>query len=152
MRWWHIPGVLELEQELFGDEAWTAELFWSELANPHAYYLIAHAPDDEAVQGYGGLAVTGADAYIQTIGVRRSTQRRGIGRLIMNVLLEEAAQRRALTCWLEVRADNHAAQQLYKSLGFDSRGIRRGYYQPSGMDALVMSAPVTSDLSARGVR
>ncbi len=151
-RWWHIAAVMELEHDLFGDEAWTAELFWSELANPHAYYLVAHVPDDDRLQGYGGLAVTGADAYIQTIGVRRSAQRHGIGRLLMNVLLDEAARRRATTCWLEVRADNAAAQQLYESLGFVGRGVRRGYYQPSGMDALVMSGPVGSRVGAEGGR
>ena len=51
MRWWHIPAVLELEHELFGDEAWTAELFWSELANPHAYYLVAHAAGERGACG-----------------------------------------------------------------------------------------------------
>jgi [ribosomal protein S18]-alanine N-acetyltransferase len=150
-RWWHIPAVLELEHDLFGDEAWTAESFWSELANPHAFYLVAHAPGDEQLLGYGGLAVTGADAYIQTIGVSRSAQRQGLGRRMMHVLLDEAARRDAATCWLEVRADNDAAQRLYASLGFVGRGLRRGYYQPSGMDALVMSGPVGSP-STRGGR
>src|ERR1700760_1849458 len=88
-RWWHIPAVLELEHELFADEAWTAELFWSELANPHAYYVVAHAPGAEELLGDGGLAVTGADAYIQTVGVSRNAQGRGIGRRLMNVLLDE---------------------------------------------------------------
>jgi ribosomal-protein-alanine N-acetyltransferase len=142
LRWWHIPAVLEMEQELFGDEAWTAELFWSELANRHAYYLLACHPEGEEPLGYGGLAVTGADGYIQTIGVHRTAQRQGIGRLLMHAFLEEAAARGATTCWLEVRADNAPAQRLYESLGFTNRGVRRGYYQPSGMDAIVMSGPI----------
>jgi ribosomal-protein-alanine N-acetyltransferase len=151
MRWWHIPAVLELEQELFGDEAWTAELFWSELANPHTYYVImsSNNPEGPKPLGYGGLAVTGTDAYIQTIGVCSAAQRRGIGRTLMNVLLDEAAFRRATTCWLEVRADNTPAQRLYESLGFTNRGLRRGYYQPSGMDAIMMAGPISA---ARGAR
>jgi ribosomal protein S18 acetylase RimI-like enzyme len=48
-----------------------------------------------------------------------------------------------------VRADNVPAQRLYESLGFTNRGVRRGYYQPSGMDAIVMSAPISLD---RGIR
>jgi ribosomal-protein-alanine N-acetyltransferase len=152
LRWWHIPAVLAMETELFGDEAWTAELFWSELANPHAYYLIAREPGDEELIGYAGLAVTGTDAYIQTIGVAATAQRRGIGRRLMHALLDEAARRRATICWLEVRADNAAAQQLYASLGFVSRGLRRGYYQPSGMDALVMSGPVGSTTASGSLR
>jgi ribosomal-protein-alanine N-acetyltransferase len=156
LRWWHIPAVLEMEGELFGDESWTAELFWSELANPHAYYVIARTPEGgrprSAIVGYAGLAVTGADAYIQTVGVRASAQRTGIGRHLMQVLLDEAARRKASTCWLEVRADNAAAQQLYASLGFASRGLRKGYYQPSGMDAIVMSGPVGSAAVPRSAR
>ena len=148
LRWWHIAAVIDMEHELFGDEAWTPEMFWSELANPDAYYVIAHLSGDEEILGYGGLAVTGADAYIQTVGVRTTAQRQGIGRVLMRRLLDEAARRGASTCWLEVRADNAAAQQLYHSLGFTSRGVRRGYYQPSGMDAIVMAGPVGSSAAA----
>ncbi len=138
MRWWHIPAVAELDRELFGDEAWSAELLWSELAGESTYYLVAQLPDVDDPAGYGGLAWSGAESYIQTIGVARSAQRLGIGRMLMHALLAEARRQGAAACWLEVRADNAAAQQLYGTLGFAVRGIRRGYYQPSGTDALVM--------------
>jgi len=42
-----------------------------------------------------------------------------------------------------VRTDNHRAQRLYRRYGFTEIGIRRGYYQPSGTDALVMRRDVT---------
>jgi ribosomal-protein-alanine N-acetyltransferase len=151
MRWWHIPAVLELERELFGAEAWSAEMFWSELANPGAHYLVAEpiagfagetpqAGPALPLLGYGGLAVAGSEAYIQTVGVAPAAQRTGIGRRLMEALLAEAPARGATICWLEVRADNAAAQHLYRTLGFADRGLRRGYYQPSGADALVMAA------------
>jgi len=142
MRWWHLPAIDRMERELFGEEAWSAEMFWSELAGPDSYYLVALAGGQPV--GYGGLAVTGPDAYIQTVGVDSSAQGSGIGRRLMNALLGEAAARGAETCWLEVRADNEAAQQLYLSLGFTNRGLRRGYYQPSGKDAVVMAGAVRS--------
>jgi ribosomal-protein-alanine N-acetyltransferase len=144
MRWWHIPVVGCLEDELFGDEAWSPELFWSELASAAAYYLVALPAGDRTADpiGYAGLSTTGADSYIQTIGVSTSAQRGGIGRLLMLRLLAEAERRGAATCWLEVRTDNAAAQQLYRTLGFTDRGVRRGYYQPSGADALMMAAPL----------
>jgi ribosomal-protein-alanine N-acetyltransferase len=144
MRWWHIPAVGRLEIELFGDEAWTSELFWSELASAAAYYLVALPAGDRTADpiGYAGLSVTGTDSYIQTIGVTTRVQRSGIGRLLMLQLLAEAERRGAGTCWLEVRTDNAAAQNLYRSLGFTDRGVRRGYYQPSGADALMMAAPL----------
>ncbi|MDT7555376.1 MAG: [ribosomal protein S18]-alanine N-acetyltransferase [Pseudonocardiales bacterium] len=144
MRWWHIPAVGRLELELFGDEAWSPELFWSELASSAAYYLVALPAGDRTADpvGYAGLSTTGADSYIQTIGVTTSTQRSGIGRLLMLRLLAEAERRGAEICWLEVRTDNAAAQHLYRTLGFIDRGVRRGYYQPSGADALMMAVPL----------
>ncbi len=149
MRWWHIDDIVGLEVELFGDEAWSREAFWSELASAGSYYLVAthDAATDEPVAsppllGYAGLAVSGPEAYIQTIGVAAAAQRRGIGRRLMEALLAEARKRRARECWLEVRIDNKGAQQLYRTLGFVDRGVRQGYYQPSGADALVMAAPL----------
>ena len=153
MRWWHIPGVEELELELFGDEAWSAELFWSELASAAAHYLVALPANDRSAPpiGYGGLSTTGADSYIQTIGVSTRAQRMGIGRMLMLRLLAEAERRGATTCWLEVRTDNASAQRLYRTLGFTDRGVRRGYYQPSGADALMMAAelPIPEERKAR---
>jgi ribosomal-protein-alanine N-acetyltransferase len=149
MRWWHIPAVGRLELELFGDEAWSPELFWSELASAAAYYLVALPVDGRVAGdpsadpvGYAGLSTAVADSYIQTIGVTAGMQRSGIGRLLMLRLLAEAERRGATTCWLEVRTDNAAAQRLYRTLGFTDRGVRRGYYQPSGADALMMAAPL----------
>ena len=92
--------------------------------------------------GYAGVSVAGAESYIQTIGVTGSAQRSGIGRLLMVALLAEAVRRGADMCWLEVRTDNAVAQHLYRTLGFTDRSVRRGYYQPSGADALVMAAPL----------
>ena len=59
-------------------------------------------------------------------------------------LLEEAVRRGSTEIFLEVRADNERAQRLYRWWGFDDIGIRRGYYQPSGMDAIVMRRDLAS--------
>jgi len=137
LRWWHLESVLDMEAELFGAEAWSSEMFWSELANPDTFYLLATDAGGAAV-GYAGLAVTGPESFIQTVGVTRAVQGTGLGRRLMEALLAEAVRRGATSCWLEVRTDNATAQQLYRSLGFQDRGVRRGYYQPSGADALIM--------------
>jgi ribosomal-protein-alanine N-acetyltransferase len=79
---------------------------------------------------------------VQTVAVAEEVRGLGIGRRLMNALLSEARRRAARTCALEVRADNAVAQQLYASLGFRRIGIRRGYYQPSGADALVLQADI----------
>jgi ribosomal-protein-alanine N-acetyltransferase len=157
MRWWDIPEVMDLEAELFGDEAWTAEAFWSELASAppsltgadsRRYWVAVADPDERDVLGYAGVSLGGDEAYVQTIGVTRRAQRRGLGSLLMRQLIADARAAGDRTCWLEVRADNAEAKAMYSAFGFVPRGRRRGYYQPSGVDAIVMSA----DLQRLGSR
>jgi ribosomal-protein-alanine N-acetyltransferase len=206
LRWFHIEELLPIEDELFGEERWSAGMFWNELANGH-HYLVAvdrgtepsspdarpspprgpspvtgppsgstlesrsaaigsvdggsvdsgsvdgvsgpavgeHGAEPGAggrrgrIVGYAGLAVSPPDeAWVQNIGVRGDAQRRGIGRRLLEALLDEAARRGARQVLLEVAVDNAPAQKLYAQYGFEAVGIRRGYYQPSNTDALVM--------------
>jgi ribosomal-protein-alanine N-acetyltransferase len=135
-RWWHIADVLPIEEDLFGVEKWSAAMFWNELAQRH-HYLVAL--DDDQVAGYAGLSVVHRDeAWVQNIAVRRDAQRHGVGRSLLEALLAEAARRGVTQVLLEVAVDNTAAQRLYATYDFEPVGIRRGYYQPSNTDALVM--------------
>jgi ribosomal-protein-alanine N-acetyltransferase len=136
-RWWHIEPAITIERDLFGVEQWSDAMFWNELAGGHRY-IVALDERDEVV-GYAGLAVTSqAQAWVQNIAVRRDAQRRGIGRALLEALLADAAWGGAGQVLLEVAADNAAAQRLYAAYGFEVIGRRRGYYQPSNTDALVM--------------
>lgn len=137
LRWWHLPEILVLEQELFAPECWSEELFWSELAQgEHRHYLIATGGD--RIVGYAGLASGAGEAFVQTIGVKAECQRRGVGARLLGALIDEARARGAAVVGLEVRADGEVAQRLYARHGFEAVGRRRGYYQPSGVDAIVM--------------
>jgi ribosomal-protein-alanine N-acetyltransferase len=138
MRWEDIEAVLRMESELFADESWTESMFWSELAQRETrHYVVAVDGDD--VIGYAGLcAYAPHEAYVQTLGVTGSRQREGIGTLLLLDLVEEAARRGCPRLDLEVRADNASAIALYEHHGFHQIGVRRGYYQPSGTDAVVM--------------
>lgn len=138
MRWWHVERVLPLEAALFGDEPWTARTFWSELGqvDTRAYVV---AVDDGEVVGYGGLCDYPDEAWVQTMAVAPSHQGRGLGAQLLAELLAEADRRGQRVVSLEVRADNAPAQRLYARHGFTRTGVRRGYYQPSGTDALVLT-------------
>jgi [ribosomal protein S18]-alanine N-acetyltransferase len=132
-RWWHIAEVLPIEEDLFGAEKWSAAMFWNELAQRH-FYLVAE--ENEKVAGYAGLAIVDREeSWVQNIAVDRRAQRGGIGRQLLEALLAEAGKRKVL---LEVAVDNAPAQRLYAGYGFEPVGVRRGYYQPSNTDALVM--------------
>ncbi|GAC1325906.1 MAG: ribosomal protein S18-alanine N-acetyltransferase [Mycobacteriales bacterium] len=148
MRWWQLPAVLELEGERFEADSWSKRLFWSELAQCGTrHYLVAL--DDEADQslvGYAGLCAYPDEAFVQTIAVRPEREGAGIGAALLLALLREADRRGVDVVGLEVRADNDRAQGLYQRFGFAPAGVRRGYYQPSNTDAVVM---VLTGLRAR---
>jgi ribosomal-protein-alanine N-acetyltransferase len=136
-RWWDVEAAHALETQLFPD-SWSVETFWSELAHvPETrHYLVAE--DRGALVGYAGLAVVGHQADVQTIAVAPDAQGQGLGRLLLDALLVEGRRREATEVLLEVRADNEAAHALYQRAGFQRIGLRRGYYQPGGIDALVL--------------
>jgi [ribosomal protein S18]-alanine N-acetyltransferase len=140
MRWWDIEPVMAIERELFGDEAWSDTMFWSELAQRDTrMYLVEDGEAEGEVTAYAGLcAYAPNEAYVQTIAVAPTAQGKGIGTALLRKLIEEAQHRGVDHIDLEVRADNETAQRLYRHHGFTKIAIRRKYYQPSGMDAIVM--------------
>ncbi|MFI0405249.1 ribosomal protein S18-alanine N-acetyltransferase [Actinomadura sp. 3N508] len=134
-----VPTIHALEQSLFPEDAWSEEMIAGELADqPRTrHYVVAEAPGGEIV-GYAGLAAAGGQADVQTIGVRADQRGSGVGAALLTELLDEAARRGSEAVFLEVRADNAAARRLYERFGFDEVGIRKRYYQPSDVDAIVM--------------
>lgn len=149
-RWWDIEEVRRIEHDLFPEDPWSVEMFWSELADvPHSrYYVVAevetHDAADRTIAGYAGLmtqagaAPATVEGWVQNIAVAREHQGKGLGAVLLEALLEEAARRNCAEVWLEVRTDNDSAQRLYTRYGFEAAGIRRGYYQPGNHDALIM--------------
>lgn len=157
MRWWHLGEVLRLDAELFGPTAWTAANFWAELAAPGRSYLIARetGPGDGRIIGFAGLAAGGPEAEVQTIAVSKRAQGGGLGRRLLNELIDGARRAAASSVLLEVRADNDRAAALYRSVGFERIGVRRGYYASVGVDALVMRlrlSPPAGSVPGRGGR
>lgn len=164
MRWWDIEPVLELEKDLFPEDAWSRGMFWSDLAHargPEATrrYVVAvdrsgaGDPDrGERIVGYAGLAAAGDLADVQTIAVARDHWGTGLGGRLLTELLRAATAFECAQVMLECRIDNVRAQKLYERFGFEAIGFRRGYYQPGNVDALVMrlTDPTTSVAGTQG--
>ena len=134
-----MPAVMALERELFPDDAWTPEMFAAEFAQPASRRLYLVAEEENALIGYAGMMFTGgSQADVVTLAVDPAHWGRGTGTALLNSLLDEAGNRGYAEVLLEVREDNPRARELYSRHGFTEVGIRRGYYQPSGIDAVVM--------------
>lgn len=148
MRWWDIDRVLELEKDLFPEDAWSRGMFWSELAHargPEATRRYVVAEEGERLVGYAGLASAGDLADIQTIAVARDHWGTGLGGSLLTELLRAATDFECAEVMLECRVDNVRAQKLYERYGFEAIGFRRGYYQPGNVDALVMRLTTVPD-------
>lgn len=135
LRWPDIAELDRLEQELFGPWAWSQATWWAELAQrPRRRYVVAC--DDEGMVGYAGLDRGSDVSDVMTIAAAPSRQGTGLGVRLMEWLLDEAAGSEAVL--LEVRADNEPAIGLYRRFGFEQIQVRRRYYQPGDVDALIM--------------
>jgi ribosomal-protein-alanine acetyltransferase len=140
-----VPAIMELERSVFVNDAWSERSMLSEVTGEHGYYLVAFEPETpDRIDGYAGLLSPrgGGEGDIQTIAVAPHARRRGLGRTLMLALIAETRRRGARELFLEVRADNPGAQALYRELGFEEIGLRPRYYQPDGVDAIVMRLAV----------
>jgi N6-L-threonylcarbamoyladenine synthase len=135
LRWWHIEQAAAIDADVFGSERWTVTMFWNELANGHHYVA---ALDGDTVLGYAGMALSPPDAWVNN---DRGPPRPPARRHRPDAAGPPARLRPrhgATQTLLEVAADNGPAQRMYDRYGFDVVGVRRGYYQQTNIDALVM--------------
>jgi len=139
-----MPAIMALEQELFPEDAWTPEMFAQEFAQPASRRLYLVAEEGTALIGYAGMMFTGGpQADVVTLAVDPAHWGEGTGTALLTALVDEAARRGYKEVLLEVREDNPRARRLYQRHGFAGVGVRRGYYQPSGVDAVIMRKSLT---------
>ena len=130
-----LAAVEEIEQRAY-PTPWSRSMFASELAKPTSICLGAF--EGEELVGYV-INSRYVDAWhIMNVAVTPDHQRRGVASRLLERLFELTRddERRGYT--LEVRVSNEAAIELYERLGFEPRGIRRGYYTDNREDALIM--------------
>jgi ribosomal-protein-alanine N-acetyltransferase len=137
MTWRDIPALTALEAELFSHDAWSEQTWWAELAGrPRRCYVVAE--QGGTVVGYAGIDARGEVADVMTIAVATGARGQRLGATLMHWLVSRARRAGAEHLMLEVRADNDAAQRLYRATGFSVLTVRRRYYQPGDVDALIM--------------
>jgi ribosomal-protein-alanine N-acetyltransferase len=130
-----LDAIESIEQRAY-PTPWSRSMFASELAKPTSICLGAFEGDD--LTGYV-INSRYVDAWhVMNVAVDPDRQRRGVATALLLHLfhLTRDDERRGYT--LEVRVSNDGAIRLYEQLGFESRGIRRGYYTDNREDALIM--------------
>ena len=133
-----LEAVVALEQQAY-DHPWTRSNFLDSVrAGYQGQLLVAGS----SLLGYF-VAMKGVDeVHLLNLTVAPDCQGQGWGRVMLDALAQWARGQQAQWLWLEVRASNQRAQQIYTSHGFRMVGERKGYY-PAGQgkreDAVVMS-------------
>ena len=141
-----LPQVLALDQACFGG-LWSKEGYLREMASPNSTLLILPSPTDgDRLMGLGCLWSIVEEAHITIMAVHPDFQGQGLGQLILLGLLRDAWIRGLERATLEVRDTNAPAIALYEKFGFQTAGVRKGYYKATGEDALIMWRKSINDL------
>lgn len=133
----HLDEAARLETLCFS-RPWSRQALAEELENPTAVFLAAEDDAGELL-GYAGMHVVCGEGYIDNVAVFPEARRRGVGRLLVQSLVQWLREHEGVFLTLEVRPSNEPAISLYGSLGFEEVGRRPRFYECPTEDALLMT-------------
>ena len=131
-----LDEVMSIERSAFRFP-WSMGFFRQELQVACARSILAEL--DGRIIGYVLFWILPGALDIHNIAVHMEYRRRGIARVLLRRIIEQAKEQTITRVLLEVRASNLPAQKLYESIGFVTTGVRKGYYSDNGEDALAMT-------------
>lgn len=136
-----LPAAFHIEQRAHAFP-WSEKTFAS---NQGERYLNFQLTQNGKMAAFAITQVVLDEATLFNIAVDPDYQRQGLGRALLEHLIDELEKRGVATLWLEVRASNAAAIALYESLGFNEATIRRNYYPTTDgrEDAIIMALPIS---------
>lgn len=130
-----LEQVLAIEKLWPTTPGWNREHFLHEFSSERSYFVVCESGGK--IRGYAGCLKVAPEAQITTIVVEPGEARKGVGRLLLNHLLDAARSWSYNKVTLEVAAHNAAALGLYGSAGFRIVGRRPKFYN-DGSDAVLM--------------
>jgi ribosomal-protein-alanine N-acetyltransferase len=138
MRAADIEAVVAIESEAF-TTPWQPETFLGLLDRP-GVELIVMEDAAEGVIGYAVLWCISDQGELANVAVAPGRRGQGLGRYLIGRVLHVARKRGVKKVYLEVRASNERALELYGAFGFRDVGVRPGYYDHPKEDARIMMA------------
>ncbi len=131
----HLDHVAAIEAD-DGDVRWSREQFAKELEQELLRFFVAE--EEEKILGYGGYRKADTEAQITNLVIRNGSRCQGVGRRLLEFLLDCARSEACTTCTLEVRSSNAHAQSLYKKAGFEIQSTRKMMYKNPAEDGVLM--------------
>ena len=135
MRKEDIPEVSQIEKLSF-PSPWPSNIFSVELEKENFafYYLLEY---QNCLVAYGGYWKIKNEAHLVTLAVHLSFRRKGLGRRLLEYLIEEIQKQNLDTITLEVCSSNLTARKFYEKFGFKKIALRSKYYADTNEDAIV---------------
>lgn len=131
-----IAAIEELEKVCFASP-WSYESLYHDIVeNKLALYIVAES--DGKLCGYVGVWKILDEGHITNVAVTPKYRRMHIASAILSVLMEVGGENGISRYTLEVRSGNEPAKALYRGFGFKEAGVRKGYYEDNGEDAIIM--------------
>lgn len=123
------------------DDFWTPSILKSELMGENKTYIVAKQENN--IVGFAGMMANYLDIEIMNIVVKKSERGKGIGKFLLDKLIEIAKNNQFENIILEVNENNIIAKKMYENAGFMQIGMRKKYYQ-STENAILMSKKVNN--------
>lgn len=133
-----LDVILDIERASFHNPT-TRDWYESELERPDVCFLYVIRTGDGRAAGFCAFWRVVDQIHINNLAIHPDYRRRGLGKVLLARVLEDAAAMGAPHATLEVRRSNQAARQLYLEAGFTIAGVRTSYYTNPIEDALILS-------------
>jgi len=131
-----VPVVVELDKMSFS-LPWPERSFRFELTdNPTSRCWVAEV--DGRIVSMIVVWLFVAEAHIATLATHPDFRRQGIAKKLLAHALQYLISEGAQSSFLEVRASNAAAQEMYRKFGYKESGRRQHYYKDNDEDAILM--------------
>ena len=132
-----LDDVIAIEESVY-PFPWTRGIFHDCLNIGYVCRVFLHK---EKIIAYSIISVAADESHLLTIVVAKDEQRKGYGKKMLDEMIRVAKIHAANIMYLEVRASNKAAVQLYHDNGFNELGVRNNYYPAENgrEDALVFA-------------
>lgn len=136
-----LTSVMEIERVAYSTP-WPESSFRGLLTRTDTYLIVAEIEEPKGggpqIVGYAASWAVLGQGELGNIAVKPQWQHKGVGRRLLESVVEAMREIRVTELFLEVRVTNLIAQRLYQSFGFRPIGIRQAYYSKPTEDAIVM--------------
>ena len=135
-----LDAIMAIEPLIY-PYPWTRGNFSDSLHAAHSAWVLLR---DQKIIGYALLMLVLDEAHLLNLSIAKAYQKQGLGRCLLQHMIDLAKDQQAANVFLEVRVSNGSAIALYENMGFNEMAIRRNYYPAANgrEDAVLMGLAI----------